>query len=489
MFRRFLKDSAIYSIGGILSRAISLLLLPFYTRVLSPAEYGVIDLLTVFGALANVTVALEISQGLARFFPESSTRRDREEWASTAFWFTAGAMLLFAAVCFAFARPISAVLLDSPELAPVFSLSVVSIVLNGIFYLAQVQLRWERKAGQYTTASLVYTLGSIAATIVFVLLLRLGVTGVMLGQISGFVMGAGLAAWYARANYRFAFSSEKCRQMLAFSLPFVPSSLAVFVSAWVDRLAIKTLMQLEDVGIYGIAYRLASPIALLTIGFQGALTPLIVANYREPATPATIARIFRYFLVVALFGCVAVSVLAREVLAIFAAPRFAPAAGLVPLLAPAVLLPTMYVFAPGLFLSKKTGSAASVTILTAILNTVLNFALIPILGTHGSALATMSSAMLAFAVFMALSQRHYPVPHPWPVIALAVGGCVATILAGAAVPLAGLRDFRGVAIHTLLVGAAAVWLPIVLLGGEEIRMIARRGMAVLATSRIGQWRP
>jgi O-antigen/teichoic acid export membrane protein len=206
----------------------------------------------------------------------------------------------------------------------------------------------------------------------------------------------------------------------------------------------------------------------LTIGFQAALTPLVVAHYKEAETPATMARIFRYFLVVALLGCVGVSIFAREILALFAAPEYSGAAALVPLLAPAVLLPTMYVFAPGLFLSKKTRAAASISILNAVLNTVLNFALIPLLGTRGSALATLLSAALCFAIFMSLSQRAYRVPHEWRTIAVALVGCVLTIAAAIAVP--------SLTTHLLLMLATVLWLPFLLLGGDEVR-------AILATAR------
>ncbi|HEX2060798.1 MAG TPA: oligosaccharide flippase family protein, partial [Thermoanaerobaculia bacterium] len=311
MFKAFLKDSAIYGIGSILARAISLLLLPFYTRVLTPRDYGVVDLLTTFGALVNLTVALEISQGLARYVAAAENEEERAEWASTALWFTVGTLSLFAAIAFAFAGPLSAMLLESRELAFVFGLGVISILFNGIFYVGQAQLRWMRKPAHYSTANLVFTVSAIVATVLFVLYFRFGVAGVVLGQMVGYLIGAVLTLWFARSDFRLKFSLEKCKRMLRFSLPLVPSSIAVFVAGYIDCIAIKELMDVKDVGIYGVGYRLASPVALLTAGFQTAITPLVIANYKDPATRETIARIFRYFLVVAMLACVGVSVFAR----------------------------------------------------------------------------------------------------------------------------------------------------------------------------------
>ena len=73
MLSRFLRDGAVYGAAGVLARGISFFLLPLYTRALAPADYGAVDMLTMLVTLANLSVALEISQGLARFYPDAAT--------------------------------------------------------------------------------------------------------------------------------------------------------------------------------------------------------------------------------------------------------------------------------------------------------------------------------------------------------------------------------------------------------------------------------
>ena len=77
MLRRFLRDSAIYGLAGILVRSVSLLLVPIYTRILSPTDYGIVDLITLFTAFVGVTVALEIGQSLARYLPDADSNEER----------------------------------------------------------------------------------------------------------------------------------------------------------------------------------------------------------------------------------------------------------------------------------------------------------------------------------------------------------------------------------------------------------------------------
>ena len=88
MLKSFFKNSVIYTLGHVLSSGIAIFLLPIYTRYLSPAEYGVIDLFIVIAAIVNLTIALEISQGIARYYQEAKNEKEKRKYTSSAFWFT-----------------------------------------------------------------------------------------------------------------------------------------------------------------------------------------------------------------------------------------------------------------------------------------------------------------------------------------------------------------------------------------------------------------
>ena len=70
MIHALWRDGVVYAAGTVLSRGIALLLLPLVTRVLSPAEYGALDMIVTIGVLINLVVPLETSQALARFWNE-----------------------------------------------------------------------------------------------------------------------------------------------------------------------------------------------------------------------------------------------------------------------------------------------------------------------------------------------------------------------------------------------------------------------------------
>jgi O-antigen/teichoic acid export membrane protein len=418
--KRFFKDSAIYGFGKFLVYGIGFFLLPIYTHVFPPAEFGVVDILNNNVArLALVTVALEIAQAVFRFVPETKTPSERRAYASTALWFSIVAYSIFVAVGWIGADTFSQAILRESGFQDVFRIALLMIWANGIFTQLQNQLRLQIKSKQYTLVSVVDTVISLGLTILFIIVLKTGIIGIFWGQLLGLVIGGVVAFYFTREDFGLIFDWPKFKEMLRFSLPLVPSSVGVMVLLYVDRVAINELMTITDVGIFAAGDRIASMVTLLMFGFQMSMMPLVYQHYQEPATPRNLARIFRYFVAGALLMILGLSLFAPELLALLTSPQYYGAAIVVPLLVSESVISGMYIFTPGLSIAKRTGIIAVIYIAGALLNIVLNLLLIPIFGIGGAALATLISATTVFGTFMMFSQRTYPVPHAWRQLGLA----------------------------------------------------------------------
>lgn len=412
MIRTFAKDSLVYGVATVATRATSLVVVPIYTRFLSPTDYGVIDVLTIAGNLVLLTVALEISQAVARFLPDASSE-ERVVVASTALTFSVGAYAVFGIAALLVAPELSTTLVGGVADAGTIRLAVIATCLLGIFQLTSGVLRFQLRASQFAIASFASSLVAIVLGVVLVAVAAAGVDGFFIGQIVGGLVGIALTLAFSPRTYRPIFDRSRFRSMLLFSAPLVPSSIGVFVSLFVDRLAISQLMTVADVGVFGIGYRLASTASLLSLGAQMAVTPLIYARYRDPTTPLALERLFRYFVAAALMFALGLSLFAPEILRVLTTPNYYAGASVVPLLVPALFLANLYVFMPGLGIAKRTAAFAAINLSGAVVNLVLNFLLIPFLGIVGGALATLITAAAVFAAYAVGSQREYPVPHQW----------------------------------------------------------------------------
>jgi O-antigen/teichoic acid export membrane protein len=313
----------------------------------------------------------------------------------------------------------------------------------------------------------VNTFVSIGAIVWFVLFLGMGVVGVIAGQMVGRIVGSGVALYFARDSYRFTIRREKLSEMLRFSLPLVPSSIGVFLTLYIDRIAIKEMMSLADVGIFGIAYRLVSVLGLLIAGSQTALVPLIYGNYRRPGAPGEIERIFRYFVAAELMVLMGISLYAKELVSLLATPAYYGAASVVALLAAATLLSQMYMFAPGLGIANKTWTIGLISIAGAAMNTGLNIAFIPIWGIQGSAFANLASAAVVFTMYMAYSQKLYCVPHQWGKLGLSVALVSSVIVGCSFLPL---TQRAGIGIKAILIlGVATAFMRIGIVEVADVR--------------------
>ena len=462
MIRRFFADSAVYGGAALLSQGIGLLLFPFLAHHFSPRQYGIIDILTLVAIITNLTVALEINQGLGRHYVDASQERERVDYASTALWFTVGAYTVFAAIALPLAVPLTHALLARGVDPWITRVAVAWIWVAGIVYLAQDQLRWRLRPRAFGLVAVTTATVTAGTTALLVLGFNVGVIGALIGQLAGALAAAVVLILLSHRAYALRFDRRKLALMLAFSLPLVPSSVGVFLNGFADRLVLQHARSLAAIGVYGVAFRVATIVSLVLAGFQGAAMPLILTRHEEPSTRAELARIFQLFSAVALTAFLVVSLFSDTEVHLLASAAYAGADILVPYLFMSALLFGIYIFAPGLTIVKRTGTFALISVSSGVLNLGLALALVPPYGIRGAGIATLASSAWFIVLTMCFSQRHYPVAHDWARLVGALGVAIGTVVLGRAViPTGGA--------HALAAGPLA----------------AKAGLSVLGAAMIG----
>lgn len=429
MFRAFIKDSVIYSIPTFITRGLSVFLVPLYTRVLSPADYGSLDLLSAFAGIVGLIITFEICQGLARFYIDESDPQGKVAYASSVLWFTVASYTVFGIIMLWLTPYVSGLIMGQPGLETAFQIGIGYICINRIFFIVQNQFRWEMRSRGYALVSILMVFVTAGVSVWLAYVWKWGLNGLLVGLASGSLVASLLGFWLLRKSFIFHFDTERTRKMLLFSAPLVFSGIAAWLSFYISRFAINYFLTVYEVGLYSIGLRVAYVITLVTIGFQVALTPLVYSNHEKADTPRQLERIFRIFMLFALLSFLFLSMFALDILKLATTPAFYDGAVLVVYLVPAVLLSQMFIFAPGILIAQKTKLILLINIIGACLNTMFNFVLIPLLGIQGAGIATLLGYLCMFILYMKFSQRFYPVPYEWGRILAALGIAVMFIVA------------------------------------------------------------
>ena len=214
-----------YGTADVATLAINILLLPLYTRVLSPREYGAFALLIVFEGFLKPVFRWGLDTAYVRFYYDQATEHGRRTLAGTITIFLTvvnGVLLL----CFLLAAPaINQWLLDTDAYVTAFLLLVVNSFVSNVLFLPLGLLRIQERAPRLAALNFSRALGTILLRILFVLVLRLSVLGLFMADLIATLVLLGWLGGTFRSMIELRFSMSSLRPLLRFGFPQLPHGL------------------------------------------------------------------------------------------------------------------------------------------------------------------------------------------------------------------------------------------------------------------------
>jgi O-antigen/teichoic acid export membrane protein len=435
--RRLTRDFAVYGLGVIVIKAFSIITIPIYTRVFTPEQFGILSYVTTLGGLLGAVLVLGGDSAYARFFFEAQTLERRQLITSTWVGFLAAWSLIVTLLLVPFAGLVAKASFGNTQTTPL----LVAILLIGPVSLvnrmcAEV-LRNDFRAAAYVALNAASTFLFIGFVVLAVVVLRLGLLGVLLGTLAAELVMLPVRLWTARSMFRFQFSVQVLRQLLAFGIPLVPTSLAYWVFLTSDRLILGKLSTLEQLGLYSVANSLVGLATIVVTAFAQAWSPHSIRLYEEERASASMVygRVMTYLL--AGFGLVAVAITAfgPELLHVLTTSAYSGAsAAIAPLAIGLVAMASTQITAGGISMVKRTKYLAMLAWLAAAANVVLNVFLDRPFGMLGAAWATAFAYIGLTLMYLVTSQRLWRVSYEIRRGVTLVGLIVAFILAAGYLP-------------------------------------------------------
>ncbi|MBA3469182.1 MAG: oligosaccharide flippase family protein [Herpetosiphonaceae bacterium] len=413
-FRSFIRTTAGYSLNTFVGPLFTLLLTPLYTRILGPASYGNVDVLQMLGNIISILGMLGLTASLAASYYDSELDSDRQQLVSSAFWSALLWSCALSGLIIIFAEPITRFTLGSPDLTDMTRIMALGLPFGVLYSLQTMVLRLKSNVKRANLLALIYILMVVPYNILFIVVLRWGVAGVLSANVAVNISAALLALALAPDGLR-CWPHWSTMKLLARSgALLIPALLATWSLGYIDRLFLVRYVAAEEIGLYSIAGKLASMLGVALLAFSTAWLPFALSIKHHPTAPRTYAKMLTYFCVGSLGLALGLSLFAHEILLIFTTYKFVDAAQYVWLL---VIVPLTSglnsILAIGLYIEKRLGQLSWTIGLSAAINIALNFLLIPRFGVFGASAATAIAYLISPALAAWASQRVYPLPYEW----------------------------------------------------------------------------
>ncbi len=406
--KKLSKNIIIYGLSNGIKSLVPFIMLPVLTTYLSAEGLGLISIIETSILFVSPFILLNIDAGVrVEYFKLSKS--------NLATYLTNGLLLslcsfLLISVLFFFLRNWINQVLEIP--VAIILLLPIFVLLRLIPSLVLVIFQVQQKPVHYLFYSLAQTLIDFALSALFIMIWLRGYIGRLEGTYLAFFAATliGLAIITKMGYFKFSISLSKIKQVLRFGVPLIPHVIGGTIIAMSDRFFISHFLGNERVGIYTASYQVAALMLLFSTSVNQAWNPTLFKMLSEGKFPQ-IKKLSNILLAAfALTGAITYSL--KDILfQVLIDPEFNEAKLYFGWLLLGFVLQAFYfVFSGFLFYYKKTKTLASITFSGAIVNLVLNYALIIPYGVLGVAYATAITWLLfllaTFVLYKKLIRIH-----------------------------------------------------------------------------------
>jgi len=430
IFATILRQSATYSAAVIIGRLSSVLLVPVYTRFLTPSDYGVLELLSVVQVVLELLVGVRVSESLLYFYAKvrGEDEAARNKVVSSALFgsLVMGAILL--AVGWAAAPLVSQWLIPGKDTTWWIRLSMLASAAVFPLSMGFSYLRALDWPIAYTVVSLIRLLLTIALAITLLAGFHMGIDGVLWAAAGGSLLpGLGLGVFMIW-RVGLSWNREMFTAQLRYAAPLCVSGLLMSILHYGNRFFLQRYVSLAELGLFGLASRIALLVSFAQMPYSLYWNAQMFHIVKGKDGDSVYVRLTTYLVTVLAGVAIALSVFAPLALRILATPEFAAAAVFVPLLSATYVVRGLGDQWRSVFnIHRQTDRHMWATLAGVIASLLLFPLLIPPFGSWGAALSSLGgfAAMAWASLVWAQRLKHYH--FEWLRLGKLLAACVITV--------------------------------------------------------------
>lgn len=406
------QDTGNFAIGSFGTKLISFLFVSLYTSVLTTSEYSDAELLITTVSLLLPVFSLDVSEAILRFLFDKDVVKEKV--------YGIGFLSLVLSLILCSIATISTGIIKPqirwycPFFIAIFSLAVIESLLSSI-------TKGNGRSREFAFKGIIFSIVFVLSNIVFLTILKLGIKGYFFSYILAYFFSSLymlLISDVFKTGFDLRIDKELTRQMLSYSIPFIPASIAWWVNGSADKYMIVWLIGSSPNGVYSVAHKIPSMVTAITGIFTQAWQLSAMRNYQDDSFSDYFSDVFEMICTILILGGCAVFLFNKLFARLLFQKEFYDAWRYVPLLTIASIFSTLAGFLASIFTSsKKTNVLFVSTVIGAFFNIVFNYFLIIQVGVLGAALSTTLSFLVMIVVRSFTIKKYVEIKvHKFPLI-------------------------------------------------------------------------
>ncbi len=387
----FLENFLVYGLGGIISKIIPLIMVPIITRIMPSTDYfGISDMSQTMVSFGSALAVIGMYDAMYRMFFERDEEEYKKTVCSTAVLFTLITSVVVFLLMIVLKDPLAKWFLGDRSLGYVIYLSAIATLVTATNSLIAAPTRMQNKRKVFLVTNTVSPLLSYGIAIPLLLKGYYIIALPLAGVIAGITME--LTFYYMNRKWfqPKLFNKKLLKQLLVIAIPLFPNFLIYWVFNSCDRLMITNLLDVGAEGVYSVGSKLGHASQLIYVAFAGGWQFFAFSTMKEKNQVESNSRIFEYLGAISFVATAFVCALTFSIYKLLFVKEYVDGYIIAPYLFLAPLLQMLFQVACNQFLViKKTWPNVFILLGGAVLNVILNYFLIPIIGIEGASIATL----------------------------------------------------------------------------------------------------
>lgn len=403
----FLSNILIYGFGGVISKAVPLIMVPIVTRIMPDSTYfGLNDETNTLISIAHAVAVMGMYDALYRLFFDKNEPMFRKSVCSTAFGFTFALSVIVSAALLLLCRPLAAIFYKDQQYTYLVFICAATCLTSSTNSILAAPTRMQNKRGIYLTINSLTPVLTYSVAIVFLLngyyTIAIPLAALVSGLVAEIVYAVLNRSWFSFRSIDWSL----LKPLLVIGAPLFPIFLVYWVFHSCDKLMITSILGLGEEGIYAVGSKLGQMSQLVYTAFAGGWQFFAFSTMNEKNQVKNNSMVFEYLGAISFVVTMFVCAWANPLFKILFTEEYLPGYIVAPYLFFSPLLLMLYQVVGNQFLViKKTWPGLLILSCGALMNIGLNSILIPLMGIEGAAIATLAGYVVSLIICVIVLQK------------------------------------------------------------------------------------